>query len=239
MMRRSWRACIGALLGGLLACGSALAQVDTGGVAAGDPPARVGRLSAIDGVVSFHTSDQDQWSPAMLNYPVSAGTSFWTEPSARAALELGPAVVHLGSQTEFDVVALDDHNFQGQIGQGEIHVRLYALTPGDNYQVVTAWGTVQITAPGRYHIDGGTDSTPTRVVVIDGAAQFVANGANLTVRAGESAQISGQDPVTYDVAAAQLDALDHWADGADARQRMDEAPRYVSPEMTGYQDLDG
>ena len=235
MVRQCLRAWIAAVLYGLLAAGSAFAQTD----AAGDPPARVGRLSAVDGVVSLHTSDQDQWSPALLNYPVSAGTSFWTEPAARAALELGPAVIHLGSQTEFDVVALDDHNFQGQIGQGEVHVRLYALAPGDSYQIVTARGTIQITAPGRYRIDGGTDATPTRVAVFDGAAEFVGNGANLAIHPGEAAQLSGQDPVSYDVAAAASDPLDGWADAGDARQRMVDAPRYVSPQMTGYQDLDG
>ena len=78
----------------------ARAQVDP----SGDPPSRVGRLADVDGTVSFHTSDQDQWSPAVPNYPVTAGSSFWTEPGAHAALELGPAVVRLGSQTEFDVV---------------------------------------------------------------------------------------------------------------------------------------
>jgi hypothetical protein len=239
MVRQCLNAWIAAALCALLTvglgAGGALAQTD----AAGDPPARVGRLSAVDGVVSLHTSDQDQWSPAMLNYPVSAGTSFWTEPSARAALELGPAVIHLGSQTEFDVVALDDHNFQGQIGQGEVHVRLYALAPGDSYQIVTARGTIQLTAPGRYHIDGGTDAAPTRVAVFDGAAEFVGNGANLAIHPGEAAQISGLDPVTYDVAAAAPDPVDSWADAGDARQRMVDAPRYVSPQMTGYQDLDG
>jgi len=59
-----------------------LAQADT--VQPIDPPSRVGRLSNISGTVSFHTIDQDQWSPAELNYPITTGNSFWTEPGARA-----------------------------------------------------------------------------------------------------------------------------------------------------------
>src|SRR5579883_1232898 len=48
----------------------------------GDPPSRVGRLARLTGTVSFHTADQDSWSPATANYPVTTGNSFWTEPSA-------------------------------------------------------------------------------------------------------------------------------------------------------------
>jgi len=51
-----------------------------------DPPGRVGRLSYMEGTVSFHTGDQDQWSAAVLNYPVTSGTAFWTEPEARAEI---------------------------------------------------------------------------------------------------------------------------------------------------------
>ena len=29
-----------------------------------DPPGRVGRLSYMDGTVSFHTSEQTEWAPA-------------------------------------------------------------------------------------------------------------------------------------------------------------------------------
>ena len=49
-----------------------------------DPPARVGRLSYINGTVSFHTLDADEWEAAVVNYPVTEGLSFWTEPGSRA-----------------------------------------------------------------------------------------------------------------------------------------------------------
>src|SRR5262245_38154270 len=54
-----------------------------------DPPTRVGRLAKASGTVSFHTADQDQWTRASLNYPVTGGNSFWTEPQANAVLEIG------------------------------------------------------------------------------------------------------------------------------------------------------
>jgi len=226
------RLSVAGLLCTVLAAGAAHAQ--------GDPPAQVGRLSEVNGVVSFHTADQTEWAPAVINYPVPAGSSFWTEPSARAALQLGPAIIRLASSTEFDVVALDDHNFQGQIGQGAVNLRLFALNAGDGFQIVTARGTVQITAPGHYHIDGGTGATPTLVTVFDGAAEFVGTNTNLAVHPSETAAVSGDPAVslTYDVAGAQPDPLDQWATSREAQLQVSAQPQYVSAAMTGYQDLD-
>ena len=59
----------------------------------GDPPARVGRIASESGAVSFRTSADTQWSAATLNYPVSAGNAFWTEPTAQAELEISASRV--------------------------------------------------------------------------------------------------------------------------------------------------
>ena len=40
-----------------------------------DPPARVGRLSYTEGGVSIHLTDQPDWAPATVNYPVTTGES--------------------------------------------------------------------------------------------------------------------------------------------------------------------
>ena len=42
-------------------------------VAWADPPSQVGRLSFISGSVSFRPGSLDEWAPAMLNYPLTAG----------------------------------------------------------------------------------------------------------------------------------------------------------------------
>src|SRR5258708_12605904 len=102
------------VLCGLLAGGGVRAQSPAPSDGAIDPPSRVGRLSEIEGAVSFHTSDQDQWSPAMINYPVTGGSSFWTEPNARAALEVGPATIRMATHPEFHMSALSDPNSQSQ-----------------------------------------------------------------------------------------------------------------------------
>ena len=107
-------------LGAFVALGAGAAFADV------DPPSRVGRLSYVDGVVSFHTADQTEWAPATLNYPVVAGESFWTEPKARAEIQVGPAELRLDNSTALDIVALDDAHTRLGLSQGTINVHLRA-----------------------------------------------------------------------------------------------------------------
>src|SRR4051812_13676310 len=169
-----------------------------------DPPARVGRISEIEGTVSLHVGDQDRWAPAAINYPVTGGTSLWTEPNAYAAVQLGPATARLGPQTQLDITALDDRQVQGQIGQGAVQLRIDAVAPGEAYRIATPRGTVQIATPGRYRIDAGDATQPTRVAVFDGAAQVVGDGLDMALHPGESARLSGTDALRIDTVPAAL-----------------------------------
>ncbi|HEX4262401.1 MAG TPA: hypothetical protein VHY76_14985, partial [Acetobacteraceae bacterium] len=100
----------------------------TGGTAAASldqvPPTRAGRLAQITGTVSFHAAEDTQWSPAVLNYPVATGDSFWTEPQAQARIELGGNRFLMMSSTELDVTQLDDHAFAATVPQGEVCMAL-------------------------------------------------------------------------------------------------------------------
>src|SRR6185437_9968274 len=116
--------------------------------ASADPPARVGRLSGITGTVSFHDSGDEQWSPAALNYPVTSGNSFWTEPGARAEIRIGSTAIHLDSSTELDITALDDQRFDATLAQGTVNIRVPRFNNGDGYAIATPRGTVTLAAPG-------------------------------------------------------------------------------------------
>jgi hypothetical protein len=231
MMSEHWRRCAAAALGlaGTLAlCLPAFA----------DPPARVGRLSETSGVVSFHTSDAEQWSPAILNDPVTSGDSFWTEPNARTEISIGSTELHMDSSTELDIAALDDHQFQATLPQGTINLRILRLENGDSYSIATPRGTVMIASPGTYHIDAGTDTAPTDVAVLDGAAQFVGAASSLRLTRGEAGIVSGTDPISYAIEEAQPTPFDNAVLVAERREEARPALRYVSPEMTGAEDLD-
>jgi len=225
------RLALGALV--VLSAGAAFADVD--------PPGRVGRLSYIDGVVSFHTADQNQWSPATLNYPVVAGESFWTEPQARAEIQVGPAELRLDESTGLDIVALDDSRTHLGLAQGTINVHLRAMPPG-GVEVLTAQGAVMLVEPGSYHIEAGqltSDGPADRmaVTVLEGRAQVSGPRRSIDVLPGESAVLGG-GAAGVTLAQGNSTPFDDWALERERREEAPAATRYVSPETTGYQDLD-
>jgi hypothetical protein len=206
-----------------------------------DPPARVGRLSDVEGTVSFHTADQTDWSPATLNYPVTTGTSFWTEPNSRAEIQIGAAEVRLDQGSWADIVELDDSATQIRVNQGTVNVHVHAMPPG-GVAVLTPKGQVDLLAPGSYDINAGVpngDQPPAQMQlsVLEGSARFDGPRASVDVQAGEAAIIGG-DPINVSLTEAQATPFDDWALAREHREAVSQAAQYVPPEMTGYQDLD-
>ena len=228
---RSLRVALGGLIA--LTAGAAFAQTD--------PPGRVGRLSYIDGTVSFHTADQTEWAPATLNYPVVVGESFWTEPQARAEIQVGPAEFRLDESTALDIVALDDAHTRLGLSQGTINLHLRAPTPG-GVEVLTPQGTVTLTDAGSYHIEAAAPvagGVPDRmsVTVLEGRAQVSGPRRAIDVEPGESAVLMG-NPAGVTLTEGNSTPFDDWALERERRQDVLAATQYVSPQTTGYQDLD-
>ena len=159
----------------------------------GDPPARVGRLARIAGTVSFHTADQDQWAQATLNYPITSGSSFWTEPKSNAALEVGANRLYLDGTTEFDLGTLNEESLVASLPQGALYLSLATASSDEQYEVDTPRGTVNLSEPGGYEIQAGDADNPTTITVVKGTAEFVANNVHLTVGPRQSATIWGSD----------------------------------------------
>ena len=53
-----------------------------------DPPDRVGRLSYIQGPVSFLAASADSWSVAEPNRPVTTGDRLWADSNARLEVDV-------------------------------------------------------------------------------------------------------------------------------------------------------
>src|SRR6201981_717308 len=104
--------------------GTALAQdqppLQQGGE--NDPPSRAARLSYISGTVSFQPGSVEDWVPATLNRPMTTGDRLWTEPGARAEVNVGSAAVRLNGRTNLTVLNLDDRNVQLEVSIGTVSV---------------------------------------------------------------------------------------------------------------------
>jgi hypothetical protein len=208
---------------------------------AADPPGRVGRLSYMDGTVSFHLAGQQaDWSPATVNYPVTTGESFWTEPNSRAEIQVGPAELRLDQGSQLDIAKLDDRSTDFQLDQGVLNLHLWQMPAGE-VSVTTPRGRIAITAPGSYDIDAGQPngdqpSDQVQVTVLEGAARFEGDRGAVEIGHSEAAVISG-DPTDVQLVASNSSDFDNWALARERREDVAQKPTYVPPAVTGYQDL--
>lgn len=201
-----------------------------------DPPALAGRLAAITGSVSFHNAGETQWSAATLNYPVTNGESFWTEPQAGATLEIADDRVVLDDSTELDITALDQSQLTATEPQGAIFLQLNSLPSAQGVSFDTPRGTVQITAIGRYEIVAGDTNNATTVSVVEGAAHVSGTGLSLDIGPQQTATIGGSDTLQGNVGPLQQDSFLQAQLGTPAPRRVAALPR-ATRYMTGAADL--
>jgi hypothetical protein len=210
-------------------------------VAVADPPARIGRLNYISGIVSFAPAEAaDDWIVAELNRPITSGDRLWTDYSGRAELHVGSTAIRLTQRTNLDVMAIDDRSIRLRLPEGGLNVRLRSLAGGEAFEIDTPQAVVVLKAPGSYRVSVGARGTETTVAVRSGLAEVLAGTAPFPVSSGQQGIVTGEHPdASYEVVAAPPpDDFDQWALRRDAREDRLEATRYVPPEMTGYEDLD-
>jgi hypothetical protein len=187
--------------------GTATPAEDVAGQPNTNPPPIAGSLAAIAGSVSFHAAGETQWAPATLNYPVTNGEGFWTEPQASATIEVADDNIVLDESTEFDVTTLDNSQFVTTEAQGAAFVQLNSLTPGQTLVVNTPRGSVQIAQAGEYEIVAGDTNDATTVTVVKGAAHISGTNVALDVGPSQTATITGSDTLQGSVGAMQVDAF--------------------------------
>src|SRR3954469_7308993 len=229
------RAVVIAVAGTLGYAGATLAQ---SGLAT-DPPGRVGRLAFLQGTVSYHDAQRTDWSPALVNTPLTTGDAVWTEPKAHSEISIAGTRVRLDGATQLDMLALDDSQTRMQIDQGRIDIKTFNYDTRQPYEVVTPRGVVSLQQQGDYYVEAGTTDDPTRLGVRQGAAQIqTPNGQVLAVRAGEVAEVSGDGnaPQLHTIHTAPPPMPAYWAE-RDRQVVYDQPPQYLSASVTGYEDL--
>lgn len=200
--------------------------------AAADPPARVGRISAIAGEVSFYTGTE--WQRASLNFPVTSSHAISTAKDSRAEIRIGSLAIRIGADTELNLTTIDDQTVQLGLPKGELSINLQGIRSGESYEVVTADTTVALMRPGRVRIDADPNDETTRLTVFHGLATATRDGATTTVRADESVVLGNDEP---EYGKAAIDDFDRWV-LAREQEYEESKSAHVSPETTGYEELD-
>jgi len=204
-----------------------------------DPPGRVARLSYVAGAVSFASADAGDWTDAVLNRPLTSGDRLWLDRDARAELEVGSTTLHLDRETAFGVVKLDDGVLLASLTEGAASIRVRTLADQETIQVETPNAAVRIRRAGEYHIEVDTDSDRTIVRARSGEAEIMGGSASHLVRASQEGVFTGLDELRAQIGPiAPRTAFETWADARSRREDASVSSRYVSSEVTGYEDLD-
>src|SRR3984957_20744946 len=205
-----------------------------------DPAGRVARLSFLQGSVSLEPAGAQDWIAAELNRPLTTNDRLWSDtPGSRAELDIGGAVIRVGSDTGFSFLNLDDNIAQLQVTAGTVSVTVRELLENQTYEIDTPNVAVLLDQAGEYRVDVN-EAGNTSVVRVS-AGQAEANGG------GQTVPISNQQVMTFignegvSAIPAMLgapDGFDDWSFERDREYEQATSRQYVADDVAGTEDLD-
>lgn len=204
-----------------------------------DPPGRVARLSYFNGSVSFQSGGQGDWVTAVQNRPLTNGDNLWADQNSRAEFQIGSTAVRMDSETSVTFLQLDDRTTQLRLSQGSIVFRVRHLDDEDRFEIDTPNSAFQVQRTGEYRVDVNAAGDQTDVTVWKGRGEVTGGGDSFVVIAGQRATFNGTDKLDHQIGQVPgNDDFDNFAFDRDQHEDKAESSNYISPEMTGADDLD-
>lgn len=233
LWRRRLAASLAAVLVGTLALLARPAQAND------DPPGRVGRITESRGQAWQWDPEGGEWVAVQRNRPVTSGDRLSVEGDGRLELRIGSTTVRLAGGTELEMRRLDDERIEMQLLNGSAAVRVRSPEVAREVEVVTDEGRFMPRRAGHYRIDRRDDGST--ATTWSGTLRFESADSALAVPAGRSAEFWQEGPqrsTHYSWVESRRDEFSDWV----ARDSRDDdrsaSAQYVSPEMTGWEDLD-
>jgi len=204
-----------------------------------DPPTRVARLSYSVGSVSFQPGGEGDWVTAVRNRPLTTGDNLWADKDSRAELQIGSTSIRIDAETSITLLEVDDDTTQIRLSQGSILFRIRHLDDNNHFEIDTPNSAFVVERNGEYRVDANSTGDESDVTIWRGRGEVTGGGASFDVVAGQRARFTGTDQLDHEI--GQLprnDDFDNFAFKRDENEDHDESSNYISPEVTGYDDLD-
>lgn len=202
---------------------------------AADPPGRVGRLGHIEGEVMFRPQRDEAPDPATRNWPLSSGAVLETGADGRAEAWIDSIAVRLDEASQLEFAAIDDHQVRLDLNAGRLGLSIMDAEQAANLRLRLPEGQILFDEAGRYRFDVLADRS--ELTVFAGHIRIEHDGGGSQLAAGKRATLFADGNLRIDTA-GQPDAFDHWVAERENASVANTARQYVSPYMTGYQDLD-
>ena len=204
-----------------------------------DPPTRAGRLSDIEGSVSFQPGGEGDWIEAVRNRPLTVGDNLWVDRDSRAEIQIGSTSIRLGPETSVTFLDLGNNVTQLRLSLGSMYFRARRFDRDDAFEVDTPNLAFNVNRSGSFRLDTNQNGDQTIATVYRGEAEITGSGNSYRLGEGQEGTFSGTDQLSYDVTDIQSrDDFSRWAQSRDEREDRARSREYVSEDMTGYEDLD-
>ena len=214
-----------------------------GGVWAGPEFDRVGRLTELQGEVSFYDPDRGEWTDALRNRPVIAGDRLVLAGDARAEVRVAGAVLLLGRGADVEWLDLDGDQLRLRLREGSLALRLPSRRLAEQTEILTDETRLRPVRGGEYRID--RDDGSTFAAALRGELEASGGGLLLMIDSGQRHEIyidRRRDVARSRPARLPQDRLADWAesvwraDDRDAQRHAEPAP-YLPDDLPGAEDL--
>jgi hypothetical protein len=202
-----------------------------------DPPGRVGRVAELQGRVAWFDEEDGRWAEAERNLPLTQGDRIATGRDGGALLRVGSTSLRLGAGTELEVLRLDDEAMVFKLHDGSLALRVRSGEVAREIELLTAEARLRPLRAGHYRIDRRGERSFAAAwrgeLRIDDVFGFdVAGNQRFELWRDASGGLRSASVGLPD------DALATVALREDGEPEPSVALRYVSPEMTGVEELD-
>jgi hypothetical protein len=132
---------------------------------------RFGRVSAVVGSVQYK-SPTGEWTDALVNEPIAAGTALRTGQGAEAELRAPGVLAALAPSSELRVLRSDDGTLELAVQTGRIGVHLGTNDAPRIVELDLPNGAVWLDGPGDYDVIAGDAHAPAAIQVFAGKVRL-------------------------------------------------------------------
>lgn len=234
LTRAMWRAVAFSLLMALGQAGRAQADEPK------DPPTRAGRVAAVLGDAWLFDADTREWQRLVRNQTVGEGDRLRTDERARVSVRVGSTSLWIDERSDVELTQLDEDRTLISIERGDVALRLRSTEAVQETRLRTREGSIAAETTGLYRVEQLDRGT--KAYAFQGRLRFdwqrASEAAPLWLAEGEQVEFWWPGGPRAERSRLYGDAFSDWV-LAESRAEGDwQVARYVSPEMTGAEDLD-
>ena len=203
------------------------------------PDHGVARISLVNGDVSVRRGDSGELSAAVMNGPLVVNDMLSTGPNGRAEIQFDFGnMIRVGPGSEVRLGELEDRRYLVQVATGTTTFRVLRDS-GADVEISTPTVSVRPAEQGSYRVTVFPDGT-TEITVRVGRAEIFSPRGTETLTVGRTMEARGtpSDPEYMINGAIPQDEWDRWNVDRDRILDRTSSYRYVSPDITGAEDLD-